>query len=171
MADNGELSFSQQRLWLFDQLNQDQRIFNMPIKLELKGKLNITALEETINVLISRHQSLRTNFQAKEGKMNPIVRPSTQWQLPVVRLNTPVAEEIQRPFNLEADALIRHQLLAIHEEFHILLVTMHHIISDGWSFEIYLKEFSHLRVHCEQNGIFVARTSIRLSGFCAIPER
>ncbi|NUU60568.1 non-ribosomal peptide synthetase [Paenibacillus agri] len=147
-ADHGELSFSQQRLWLFDQLNPDQRIFNMPIKLEFKGRLNVKVLEETINVLLSRHQSLRTNFQAEEGKVTQRVRSSRVCQLPVVHLRTTeeaellVAEEIQKPFNLETDSLIRHQLLSILKKNHILLITMHHIISDGWSFEIYLKEFS-----------------------------
>ncbi len=146
------LSFAQQRLWLDHQLMPDNAFYNMPGHVCLEGKLDVTALARSINALVSRHEVLRTTFPAKEGRPVQVVAPSLNIELPESDLrHLPDEEreaaayqlaldEARQPFDLERGPLLRARLVRLGEEEHILLLTIHHIITDGSSTEIFLKE-------------------------------
>ncbi|TWH43972.1 condensation domain-containing protein [Dulcicalothrix desertica] len=150
------LSFSQRRLWFLSQLEEGSDAYNMPAALQLTGTIEITALEQTLREIVRRHEVLRTNFVAINGAPVQVINPARAMTLPLVNLQAlPEVEqstevqrlaiaEGQRPFDLTKDPLLRVTLLRLNEKFHVLLVTMHHIISDGWSIGIFIQEFSIL---------------------------
>ncbi|HEY6186084.1 MAG TPA: amino acid adenylation domain-containing protein [Pyrinomonadaceae bacterium] len=147
------LSFAQQRLWFIDQLEPNSSIYNIPAALRLKGALEVDALRRCLNEIVRRHESLRTTFnigpdlqplQSIAPRLELILRvedlsgkPETEREAQVVRL---ASEEAQRPFDLSRGPLIRVRLLRLSEEDHVLLFTMHHIISDGWSMGVLVHE-------------------------------
>ena len=146
------LSFAQQRQWLLSQLEPDNPFYNIAIALRLKGTLNIGALTHSFQTLIQRHEVLQTRFINQDGKPYLTIAETTDIDIPVIDLSLiPVAkqnkiitqlseEEAQQPFTLESCPLLRVKLLRLAEEEHILLLTMHHIISDGWSMGILVQE-------------------------------
>ncbi|WP_414542084.1 amino acid adenylation domain-containing protein [Nostoc sp. CCY0012] len=150
------LSFSQQRLWFLHQLDPDSTAYNGSDLVRLQGKLNVAALEESINEIVQRHEVLRTCFAFVEGRPIQKIIPELRVPLSIVNLqHLPVSErekEIQRlevenaqqPFDLKQAPLMRLVLLRLTEEEHILLVTMHHIISDAWSGGVFIREVSAL---------------------------
>jgi len=149
------LSFTQEEIWLFHQLKGPNTIDNMPIALRLEGRLHRNALEQSFQALVQRHESLRTYFPTVKG--TPVVQLSTisyplsvinrqalppeEQALEVQRL---VNEEDQHIFDLSKGPLFRSTLLQLGVESHVLLLNMHHIISDGWSWRIFLYELSIL---------------------------
>jgi amino acid adenylation domain-containing protein len=148
------LSFAQQRLWFIDQLEPGNAAYNIPAVLRLEGYLSAAALEETLNRLVARHESLRTTFEAVEGRVRQVIHPAQPVTLPVIDL-THLAEaereaealrraaaETQCPFDLARGPLLRVLLLRLAEERHVLVVTMHHIVSDGWSMSVLVREVS-----------------------------
>jgi acyl carrier protein len=146
------LSFSQQRLWFLDQLIPQSPFFNMPSVVRLVGRLNLKALEMTLSEIVERHESLRTNFAVVDGQSVQVISPPRPFKMQIIDLSglpTEVreaeaqrltAEEAQRPFNLRHDSLLRVTLLVLSAEEHIALLTMHHIVSDGWSMSILIRE-------------------------------
>ncbi|HEY6661266.1 MAG TPA: amino acid adenylation domain-containing protein, partial [Pyrinomonadaceae bacterium] len=146
------LSFAQQRLWFLDQLMPGANIYNIPMGLRLTGKINVAALEQSFNEAIRRHESLRTNFIEVNGNPVQVIGPTPKVQLPVVDLVSfaqPQREAIvqqlasvegQRPFDLASDPLLRGTLLRVAEHEYVLLVVMHHIVSDGWSMHVLNRE-------------------------------
>src|SRR5215204_4200673 len=150
------LSFAQQRLWFLYQWQPDTAVYNIPIFVRLHGRLDIPALEQTLNEIIRRHESLRTTFVVNEGRPFQTVAPSLRLTLPVTDLShMPKAEreaeaqrlaleESQQPFNLEHGPLLRVKLLRLDEEDHVALLTMHHIISDAWSRSVLINEVAAL---------------------------
>ncbi|MBW3585942.1 MAG: amino acid adenylation domain-containing protein, partial [Cyanobacteria bacterium 0813] len=150
------LSFAQQRLWFLDQLMSGTPLYNIPNPLRLKGSLNVTALEQSLSEIVRRHEALRTTFSAVNGQPIQIIRPAANLLLPIVDLRElPEAEreleaqrlateEAQRPFDLVNEQLFRAQLLHLGEEEHLLLLTMHHIVSDGWSLGVFMRELTAL---------------------------
>ncbi|MFB2922784.1 amino acid adenylation domain-containing protein [Aerosakkonema sp. BLCC-F2] len=148
------LSFAQARLWFLDQLQPDSAFYNIPLALRLNGMLNIAALENSINEIIRRHEALRTNFTAVEGQPVQVIASTRNCQLQVVNLlHLPETDreieaqqlalaEANRPFNLEREPLLRGTLLQLGETEYVLLLTMHHIISDGWSLGVFVKELT-----------------------------
>ncbi|MBW4564790.1 MAG: amino acid adenylation domain-containing protein [Mojavia pulchra JT2-VF2] len=153
---NLPLSFAQARLWLLEQLNPGSGIYNMPAKVRLVGELNIEALEETINEIIRRHEVLRTSFTSVDGQPLQVITPDVQIKIPVVDLQElPKAEqeaeirhfsikEFQLPFDFSQAPLLRCTLLQLGEQEHILLFTIHHIVFDGWSKGILIREIAAL---------------------------
>ena len=147
---NLPLSFAQQRLWFLSQLKPDSPAYNMPAAYQLKGNLDVNALEQSFQAIINRHEILRTKFIEVEGEPIQVIQSDNNWQLNLVDLtNTPQAEtrvkalatsEAQQPFNLKEDSLIRAQLLILNATEHILLLNMHHIVSDEWSNNIFFSE-------------------------------
>ena len=150
------LSFAQQRLWFLDQLNPNSALYNIRMALRLKGTLNVAALEQSLQAIIDRHEALRTNFITVDGEPNQIIHTETTWTLSVVDLQhlptreqeiaaqqLVIAKAIQ-PFDLASDALIGATLVVLSETEHILLVCMHHIVSDGWSMGVLVQELSAL---------------------------
>ena len=142
------LSFAQQRLWLLDQLNPGSSVYNLPSTLGFQGELDITALSLAFTELVRRHEILRTRFTTMDGEPVQIILPPTSVSLPIIDVsNLPPAEqepavrmlieeEAQRPFDLSRDSLLRTTLLKLSNHNHVLLLTMHHIITDGWSMTI-----------------------------------
>jgi hypothetical protein len=146
------LSFAQQRLWFVEQLNPAQPIYNIAVVVRLKGKLNVQAMEESLNQLVRRHETLRTVFATVDGTPVQVIQPSSLLLLPLMKLkNTSAAgreaevrrrasEEQHRPFNLEQGPLLRALLFKFDDEEHVLQLTMHHIVSDGWSLGVLMRE-------------------------------
>ncbi len=154
---NLPLSFAQQRLWFLDQLEGESATYNMLIPMLLSGTLDLPALEQALAEIVSRHESLRTNFPMLEDSVVQVIAETANFHLetsevPVSgellplspELEQLILEETQRPFNLGKDALFRVKLLRLTATNHILVVTMHHIISDAWSMGVFLQELTTL---------------------------
>ena len=150
------LSFAQQRLWFLDQLEPNSSAYNMPAALRLRGELDAEALRRALQELVRRHESLRTRFVTSERGADQVIDPPSHWQLPTCDL-TSMAEtereaEIHRlaeveaavPFSLVNGPLFRTALLKLGAMEHVLLATMHHIVSDGWSLGVMIREISSL---------------------------
>ncbi|ACC81529.1 hybrid non-ribosomal peptide synthetase/type I polyketide synthase [Nostoc punctiforme] len=150
------LSLAQQRLWFLDQLEPNSAFYNIPAAVRLQGQLNVAILEQSFREIIRRHEALRTNFITLDGQPHQVIHPNLNWQISVVDLqHLPVSKrenesqkiaiaEAQRPFNLETESLVRATLLVLSQTEYILQVTMHHIVSDGWSMSILIEEFTAL---------------------------
>ncbi len=150
------LSYAQQRLWFLAQLEPNSPFYNMPAVVRLEGQLNVEALQQSFNEIISRHEALRTNFQTREGQAIAVISEAMSLTLPVfdisdLSLNQQEAEvkkqaykEAQKPFDLKDDLLLRVKLLRLGKEEYIILLTMHHIVSDGWSIGVLVRELATL---------------------------
>src|SRR5215813_13196004 len=150
------LSFAQQRLWFIDQLEPQSAVYNVPGALRIRGRLDVAVLELSLNEIVRRHQALRTTFSIVEGQPVQVVSPSLRISLPVGDLTDRPAtereeearrlarEEAQRPFDLARGPLLRVTLLRLGEQDHVLLLTMHHIVCDGWSMGVLYRELSLL---------------------------
>ncbi|MBD2294779.1 amino acid adenylation domain-containing protein [Anabaena sphaerica FACHB-251] len=153
---NLPLSFAQQRLWFLDQLIPNNPFYNIPLALHLTGSLNQAALEQTFNEIVRRHEALRTNVVIQSGQPVQVINPTLTIPLSIIDLRQlPQAEreiqarrlttqEAQRSFNLSTDLLLRAKLLWLDETQYILLLTMHHIVSDGWSIGVLIQEIAAL---------------------------
>ncbi|HEY9694282.1 MAG TPA: amino acid adenylation domain-containing protein [Oculatellaceae cyanobacterium] len=147
-------SFAQQRLWFIDQLVPGNYFYNVPTALRLKGSLNLLALEQTLNKIVSRHESLRTRFKIVDEQPVQVIYPSLNIALTVVDLQDLsldkrqaeakkiIFAESERPFNLSSEALVRSLLICIQENEHILVLNLHHIVCDDWSIGVLSKELS-----------------------------
>ncbi|MFM6355018.1 amino acid adenylation domain-containing protein [Planktothrix sp.] len=144
------LSFAQQRMWFLYQMDQQNPAYNEALALRLMGRLNVDILEQTINAIIQRHESLRTTFPMVEGKPIQKIAPSLKIKLLVVnlkdipqdRIDQQIIEELQKPFDLTQAPLLRCTLFDLGYENYILVNVFHHIIIDGWSKGILFKELS-----------------------------
>jgi amino acid adenylation domain-containing protein len=153
------LSFAQQRLWFLDRLIPNSPIYNIPGAVEFNGQLNVAAVEKSFQEIIRRHEILRTTFALASGEPVQVVTPATTdsqlrrhylWQeidlshfsaadrqLELQRLATAQA---QRPFNLEQGPLLRVTIVRLGQQEYTLLIAVHHIILDGWSIGIFMRE-------------------------------
>ncbi len=150
--ENLPLSFAQQRLWFLDQLESGTSLYNIPSAFYLRGTLNVPALEQTLNEILRRHEALRTSFLTVEGQAVQVIAPNLTLKMPVINLQELpqtkreaevlqlVTHEAQRPFDLTQAPLLRATLLQLGEEEYVVMFTMHHIISDGWSMGILIQE-------------------------------
>ncbi|PYS97072.1 MAG: hypothetical protein DMF50_02030, partial [Acidobacteria bacterium] len=146
------LSFAQRRLWFIDQLQPGSPAYNIPLALRLTGRLDPDALERSLEAIVSRHEVLRTVFPLEDGEPVQAVGPAATVSLPRVDLGVLprperetealrlAAEEARAPFDLARGPLFRGRLLRRSDEDHILLLTMHHIVADGWSIGVLLRE-------------------------------
>jgi len=158
MARDGHppLSFAQQRLWFIDQLAPRNSAYNIPAAIRLEGPLNVIALERSLNEVVRRHEALRTTFTVVDGGPAQVIAPSLTMAPRVIDLQALsenareievqrlAAEEACRPFDLAHGPLLRVTLLRLGEERHVGLLTMHHIVSDGWSTGILIRELAVL---------------------------
>ncbi|MBV9386823.1 MAG: amino acid adenylation domain-containing protein [Chroococcidiopsidaceae cyanobacterium CP_BM_ER_R8_30] len=143
-------SFAQQRLWFFERLLPNSTVYNVPVAIRLIGLLNIAALEQALNEIVRRHETLRSTFSEIDGQVVQVV--ATQWRLALPIVNMPqsletqqiISSESQQPFDLAQGPLLRAKLLQFNTTDHILLLTLHHIISDGWSMGVMMQELSTL---------------------------
>ncbi len=147
------LSFAQQRLWFLEQLGDSNYI--VPATSHLTGRLDLEALERSLNEIVRRHEALRTTFTMIDGQPMQVIAPRLPLALPLLDLYQLPAderaveirrlrEEALRPFNLERGPLIRASLLRLAEEEHLLLLSMHHVVSDGWSLGVLIGELAAL---------------------------
>ncbi|MDB9467600.1 non-ribosomal peptide synthetase [Dolichospermum circinale] len=154
-SEPAPLSFSQEQLWFLSQI-QDNATYNMPLALQISGSLNISVLEQAITEIVRRHEILRTNFQQIEGRNLQVIRPEINISLQVINLDQIPAkqqlqnvqqlinQEIDKILNLSEDDLFQSTLYQLNKNSYVLLLNMHHIISDGWSTGILLQELSTL---------------------------
>ncbi|MGA3706678.1 amino acid adenylation domain-containing protein, partial [Ralstonia nicotianae] len=158
VADRGEplpLSFAQQRLWFLAQMEGGSEAYHIPVGLRLKGELDEEALRRALDRIVARHEALRTRFEVQEGQAVQFIVPAdVGLTLEWVDLSTEEASEHQlglqaeaearTPFDLEQGPLIRGRLVKLGEQEHVLLITMHHIVSDGWSQGVLARELGML---------------------------
>src|ERR1700681_2518405 len=145
-------SFAQERLWFLEQLNPGSAVYNIPSAYRFPGPLNVVALERSLNEIVRRHEALRTTFSAAEGETVQIV--ASNLALPLRRIDLGeipegtreaefarlVDDEAKRPFDLGTGPLVRATLIRLGELEHVMLVTLHHIVSDAWSSGIMFRE-------------------------------
>jgi len=150
------LSFAQQRLWVLDQMDPRNPLYNVPRALRMKGPLNENALKQSLNEILRRHESQRTTFGIHEAQPVQIIAESMTIAMKVSDLTHLPASELESaaraiaqedaltPFDLASGPLIRAQLIRLAPDDHVFLLTAHHIISDAWSASIFLGELSVL---------------------------
>jgi amino acid adenylation domain-containing protein len=150
------LSFAQQRLWFVEQMQEVGATYNEFFALKIQGYLNVSIMEEVVTEIIRRHEVLRTNFVIKDTFPVQVIAPHTEISIPVVDLQLLskdeqliqvqklIRQEQTQTFNLCDDFLVRITLLKLAEDSYVLLLNMHHIVSDGWSVGIFVREFTAL---------------------------
>ncbi|NOJ91950.1 amino acid adenylation domain-containing protein, partial [Corallococcus coralloides] len=150
------LSFAQQRLWFIDQMEPGSALYNVPVAVRLEGELDVGALDWALREIVRRHESLRTTFELHDGQ--PVQRIQAEARLPMGHIDLGTLDSEQReaevrrrlgvelaaPFDLHAGPLIRASLLKLGATEHVLLITMHHIVSDGWSLGVLIREVGAL---------------------------
>ncbi len=148
------LSFAQQRLWFLYQLTPNNPFYNVPAALRLTGTLDQAALERSFHEIVRRHAALRTTFIVIDGQPVQVVAPDVKVELSVVNLQSVAASdrdrisqqlataEAQHSFNLTTDLLLRTTLLRFSPTDAVLLLTLHHIVADGWSLGVLIRELS-----------------------------
>ena len=150
------LSFAQERLWILDQLQTNGAVYNESFALRLKGSLNLEALQKAFDVIVSRHEVLRTTFTTIDGVPAQVISVAVRSVLKIgdlrqmeaserdLKIQQIFKEETSRPFNLSSDLMLRPSLLRVGSEEHILLLVMHHIVTDGWSVGVFFRELTLL---------------------------
>ncbi|WP_199326293.1 non-ribosomal peptide synthetase [Nostoc parmelioides] len=150
------LSFAQQRLWMLAQIEPENPSYNIAAALRLTGDVNVDVLTQSLQEIIHRHEILRTSFVNVDGQGIAIIATEINFHIPVVDLSflppSPqqkliqelAQEESQQPFNLEISPLLRAKLLYLNTQEYILLLTMHHIITDGWSINVFAQEMASI---------------------------
>ncbi|MGA4149791.1 amino acid adenylation domain-containing protein, partial [Ralstonia nicotianae] len=149
------LSFAQQRLWFLAQMEGGREAYHIPVGLRLKGELDEDALRRSLDRIVARHEALRTRFEVREGAAVQRTAPADvgltlDWvdlsaeAVPEHQLGLQAEAEARAPFDLEQGPLIRGRLVKLGEQEHVLLITMHHIVSDGWSQGVLARELGSL---------------------------
>nr|WP_017905470.1 non-ribosomal peptide synthetase [Pseudomonas fuscovaginae] len=150
------LSYAQQRQWFLWQWAPHSAAYNIAMALRLQGRLDVTALQGSLQALVARHEPLRTVFTETDGQPLQVVLPSGAFELPVERLAAGegdarvqafVLEHSQAPFDLRKGPLMRAALLRVADDEHVLVLTLHHIVADGWSLQVMIEEL----VQCYQS--------------------
>ncbi len=149
-------SFAQARLWFLDQLAPGNPFYNVSAALRLTGRLNLTALQQTFNEIVHRHEALRTTFVMVEGQPMQAIAPTLTIPLTVIDLRNLesqeretqaqrlATQEAQRPFNLTTGPLLRVTLLQLDQAEYVLLLNLHHIVADAWSIGVLIRELGVL---------------------------
>ena len=150
-------SYAQRSLWLVDQLAPGSPLYNIPYALRLKGRLDTAALAWTLGEIVRRHETLRTTLAAEDGDVVQVIAPPASpeiWTLPRVdlgglaveqrepELRRRLGEEASRPFDLERGPLFRAVLLRLGAFEHVLLLSLHHAVADGWSLGVLRRELA-----------------------------
>ncbi len=151
------LSFAQERLWFINQLDPNSAGYNLPLAVTINGELDINHLEQAVRLVIERHENLRTVFPSHEGQAQQVILENLDFRLERIDLshgenkgdrNNKAKEicqtEVARPFDLAQGPLIRGKVIKLSEREHVLLLNMHHIITDGWSLGLLTRELSSI---------------------------
>ncbi|HEX7294905.1 MAG TPA: amino acid adenylation domain-containing protein, partial [Pyrinomonadaceae bacterium] len=157
------LSFAQERLWFLTALDPQDPSYNVPVAFRFSGNLNVAALEKSIAAIVARHETLRTTFRAVDGEPFQFVSPSKTAQLESIDLSGATDPEIEckrliairaeQPFDLAVELPLRALLVKLAADDHLLLLTMHHIVSDAWSVGILVRELSSLYTTFVNGGV------------------
>jgi aspartate racemase len=165
------LSYNQQGLWVLNQLMPGESVYHSPTAARLRGKLDVPALREALQAIVARHDDLRTIFRIVDGEPKQLVRDITL-AVPLIDLSTTdhaqreaealniLRHEARRPFDLAVGPLMRAVIVRMDDDEHILLLTLHHIVTDGWSFGI---------IHRELSSFYEAFAAGRPSPFAELP--
>lgn len=154
--ESAPLSFAQEQLWFLNQLEPGSTVYNEPRLIRLNGALDVKALEKSLDHIIARHEVLRTTIEQVDGCPMQRIAEHRSINLPVLDVrsygvkerNTEaqrvIEETIRRPFNLSTDLVLRVLLVRLSDREHLFVLVKHHIASDGWSSEIFWREFADL---------------------------
>jgi amino acid adenylation domain-containing protein len=158
------LSFAQQRLWFLDEFEPGSTEYVIPLAVRLRGELDLEALSRAMTALVARHEALRTTFEGVDGRGIQVVHPPQQVFVPLLdlaelpeqdrqaELDRVLAQESLRPFDLSEGPLLRPQLVRVSSQEHVLVLTMHHIVTDGWSGGVIMNDLGEL-YQAECNGV------------------
>lgn len=150
------LSFAQRRLWFIDQMGDAGAVYNIPCALRLTGSLQPESLRRALETIVRRHEVLRTPLASIDGEVEPRRLDSFVLDVPMhdlrgldrvartAAIQTRMDAEAAQPFDLAVDLFLRAQLLQLADDEHVLLLTLHHIASDGWSMVVLLRELAEL---------------------------
>ena len=149
------LSFAQQRLWFLAQMEGANTAYNIPVALRLRGRLDDAALQRALARIVARHETLRSRFAQFNDEAQVLIAPVDtglllrvedlrQHPQPEETLQALIQGEASGPFDLQDDPLIRGRLVRLADDHHVLLLTLHHIISDGWSMGVLTRELMAL---------------------------
>jgi amino acid adenylation domain-containing protein len=147
-------SFAQERTWYWDRIAPNSPLYNVPLSLRISGALNIQALQRSLDLIVSRHEVLRTTYVLNKGSLSQVVQPSRPVELAVHDVpDVPSVKRIEaaqvianraarQSFDLTYDLMLRAALVRLSAEDHVAVFAMHHIASDGWSLGVFLRELS-----------------------------
>lgn len=150
------LSFAQKRLWFLDQFEPDSPLYNLPVVLDIEGPLDVGTLERALADVLRRHETLRTVFSSQDGEAIPVVQPAQGVKVAVedltgapeaegeAEVSRRITELLARPFDLACGPLFRAHLLRRSPSLHVFVACVHHIVFDGWSTGVFLREMSAL---------------------------
>lgn len=148
------LSFAQQRLWFLEQMNPGSPAYNIPSAVIMNGRLDINALNDSFNLVIKRHEALRTVFKMADGQPVQVILPELKIDLPIKELTgfkraeqmdmvrQIITEDNLKPYDLSNGPLLRVMLIRLKDDENVLCLNMHHIVSDGWTLQVLMKEVS-----------------------------
>ncbi len=172
------LSFAQERLWFLDQLEPGSSAYHIPLMVRLQGILDIAALEHVCNEIINRHEALRTTFVSQDGRPLQLIAPASPLTLPLIdlcdlpsaeqelALRQAIAQELHRPFDLATGPLLRVTLLRLAAQEHVLIVVIHHIVADGWSVGVLIREMAVLyQAHVAADPVALPALPIQYADF------
>ncbi len=148
------VSFAQERLWFVQQIDPDTAAYNIPAALQLSGRLDVAALERSLREVVRRHEVLRTSFRLINSTVVQVIAAELSFSLETIdlggdsdreaRVQTLIREKAQQPFKLDEGPAWRASLLRLDDDEHVLLFTMHHIVCDGWSTDVLVRELTRL---------------------------
>lgn len=164
-------SFAQQRLWFFEQLYPGSTVYHLSTVLPFEGLLDRKALEESLCDLIDRHEALRTTFTALDGAPVQLIAPALHIDVPLLDVSKPgnsclerareaVRAVLAEPFDLVRGPLLRARLVRLEHDYHWLVLVLHHIVADGWSFEV---------LHRDLRALYEARRRHEQAALPALP--
>ncbi|MGE0862777.1 MAG: non-ribosomal peptide synthase/polyketide synthase, partial [Vicinamibacterales bacterium] len=182
-ADDRPLSFAQERLWFLAQLEPDNPFYNSPLAIRIRGPLDCQALGGALQDIVNRHDVLRTAFLAEGGRPRQVVRDVAPIVLSQETIDQALATDIESvihdrarreaatPFDLAHPPLMRAVLLALKDDDHVLLLTMHHIVTDGWSLGVMTRELAHFYRTRLGEPSFIVPLAVQYADFAAWQRR
>lgn len=155
------VSPAQKRLWRLHKIDKQSAVYNRPAMIRMQGVLEVKALKMALDLLGQRHESLRTTFQSINGEVKQIIHPNpntiftfSDWvekDQTENQLDDYIRDYVQAPFDLSSGPLFKVELLQVNQEEHLLLFNIHHIIADGWSVKVLIKELGIVYQACAKN--------------------
>jgi amino acid adenylation domain-containing protein len=144
------ISLTQLEFWFFEQFYPGNPVYNLPLIYRVTGALDVKALEESLREIVRRHETLRTTFKVENGQVVYVISPEPVFDFVVIDVQDiseakrQAEKEIKQPFDLARGSLLRSKLWRLSETEHLLVVTTHHIVADGWSFSVLTQEMATL---------------------------